>query len=451
MRLKGILRYCVLLSLAIAEDIPDADIGSTGTVAKVTAGSNTRKALTGRLYTYGNFDWQRPDPGLSSPASRTGLLSERSAQVSLNGEMLWKPSDAFTVKLDGKLGWSTEFPTNTAFFKEGARDTVSLQEAFVEWYPHEVVSLLIGKYRRVFSPGLFANPMDRHNANPAMPGAQMVREGNWLAQVTLHGKTPSVALSQFSVDAAWLPFFYRDDFGLPTTTNTFSQLKVGPLGALRLTNGVSNWEADDMGGFLRFYGNMWKSDVNLVVYRADRDWQLGLSFSRPFGSWFELHGEGLGYQRKHVNGETGGLWLDGLVGFRLEPTQDIGFTAEWIHFDDHPVAFPGTNLAADRIAFLSSVLFPWDRKGNPAMPLRDYVALNLSIRNIIQDTLDFTVNGQISLAEPEANVLARVDVRIGDHARVALMGGGGFGEPTGYIRTLAPFLWKIGAELMIGI
>ncbi len=430
-----------------AEDIPDADMG--GGPAKPVKTNTVKNSLSPfkyRLYTYGNFDFLDLDTNSLSPAIRTGIISPRTGTLTLNGEFTWKPVSAFTLKMDAQAAISTDYPSNTAYFRKGAKDYVALNEFFVELYPVDFFSFLIGKYRRVFSPGLFANPMDRHNANPSLPGQPVQREGAWLAQASLHFSPTTKFFRDVALDAALVPSFYRDDFGLPTGTNVVRRIQ--PNFSFAETH--TNWSVERLGGFLHGYANFFEGDLHLTAYYLETQWQFGLSYSRYIGKWLELHGEGLYYNEHHRTGlETNGGTFDSLVGFRVEPTQDIGVIFEYQHFGDHPEDFP-TSLP-DRLGFLSGLIFPTDPKSSFITPLRDYLTLSVYVRNLIRDTFDVTFNVIMAPKTPEALLSLRIDARVGDHAKLSLSGGIVSGPSEGFYRTVNPYNVRLGGEIHVGI
>lgn len=427
------------------EDIPDADVQTVKSV-KTNEVKKSSTAFKYRLYTYGNFDYLDLDTNSTSPAIRTGLISSRTASLSLNGEFTWKPALFFTMKMDAQAAFSTDFPSNTAIFKKGAKDFVALNEFFVELYPVDFFSFLVGKYRRVFSPGLFANPMDRHNVNPSLPGAPVQREGAWLAQASLHLAPPTKFFRDVALDVAFLPSLYRDDFGLPTTTNLIR--KISPTFAYSETN--TNWSPERLGGFLHGYANLFEGDFHLTAYYLETQWQFGGSYARYLGKWLEVHAEGLYYNENHRDGvATNGGFFDALVGVRVEPTQDIGLVVEYQHLADHPEDFPTTT--PDRVAFLSSLIFPTDPKLSLITPLRDYLTFSVYARNLIDDHFDITCNTVLALKYPEALVNLRLDARVGDNARLSLTGAMALGPSDSFYKFVNPYNFRVGGEIYVGI
>ncbi|MBL8993518.1 MAG: hypothetical protein JNM63_09275 [Spirochaetia bacterium] len=446
---KRLLRVAFVYAVLVwvngfaVEDIPDADVSAVKSVK--TNVEKKSSAFKYRLYTYGNFDYLELDTNSTSPAVRTGLIASRTASLSLNGEFTWKPAPFFTLKMDAQAAFSTDFPSNTAFFKKGAKDFVALNEFFVELYPVDFFSFLVGKYRRVFSPGLFANPMDRHNANPSLPGAPVQREGAWLAQASLHLAPTTKFFRDVAFDVAFLPSLYRDDFGLPTTTNTVR--RILPTFTYSETN--TNWSPERLGGFLHGYANLFEGDFHLTAYYLETQWQFGFSYARYLGKWLEVHGEGLYYNENHRDGLGNGGFFDALVGVRVEPTQDIGLVMEYQHLGDHPEDFP--SAASERVTFLSGLLFPTDPKSSLITPLRDYLTVSVYARNLLNDHFDITCNTVLALKYPEALVNLRLDARVGDNARLSLTGAMALGPGDGFYKFVNPYNFRVGGEIYVGI
>ncbi len=421
--------------------------GNTPTSSNTQSQVQQRKApqeVFGRLYFIGNLSYNETDTNSPSPFLKAGNINTRSASLSVNGELLWKPLTTFTFKVDGLASLSTDYPTNTSLFVKGANDQLVLNELLIENYFGEHVSLLVGKYRKVFGPGLFANPMDRYTPSSSLPGQVVVREGSWQGNLAFHFSLNAFLLNDMNFELLWLPQFYRSVNGLPLLEDTVKSLT--PL--FKVSEKSTNWTTGNMGYAFHWYGNFLKGDLNLMAYYIDEQPQLGLSYAKPLGEILEVHGEALYYERSHRTMTNTNNYWNALVGFRLEPTSDIGMTVEYLHQGDRLEEMPQSN--SERISFYSSRLFPSMIKGNALFPFMDELAVSVYWRNI-KDVLDLTFNSIMALKVTEASFTLRLDYRIGQNSRVSLIGNTFSGPSDGFYRLTSPFLWRVNAELYIGI
>lgn len=452
-----ILRLGIVLLLTVSGisslEIPDAE---TDEVEAAQTNPQTNKQDTNetksisnttvfwRLYTITTIGYaplNNPSPVLT----QAGIFRERTAVQELNGELTWTPSNKFLIKTDAQAQYSTSYETDTPLADKGAQDWLKINEAFFEIRPTSNFSFLAGKYRRVFSPGIFQNPMDRHNPTVSLPGQPAQREGAYTAQANFRVGPDRGSVSDILITAAWLPAPLLDKYGLPNSS--IDVIRVNEL-KYQLVRDHLSYDSEMQGGFIRLYGNLFQSDVNIVSYYLEQQIQVGASLSRYIYNWLELHGETLLYEKKHYpmlssGSKKGSLLNDSLVGARLEYDNDVGIILEWIHREDQPQFVPVSPV--ERLAMLAGLLNPYAMR-NLTTPMKDYSASSFYIRNI-SDKYGLTLNFIYGIQRPEGSISLRGDADIGTHGRISLIGSYIAGASDTFSSVIIPNEYRLATEL----
>jgi len=433
----------------------DATKNATGVAEKTTTEEedDSKKGKTEyRLYSIGNFSYQ-PITDPTHLAVANGLFQEKSAAAEMNLELtLHRPVQdkaglVFKTDLQGRV--SSQYGADSYFFKKGAGDWVKVNELFFEATNSIGLSLLMGKYRRIFSPGMFQNPMDRHNPKSALPGEPAQREGAWLAQLSLDGEFHNDLLSRWRVSAAWLPGFFQDKNGL--VVNTRDRLVFNPSSPLGVVKTTEAYSSDYQGGLVRLYLDIFKGDFNAVYYYTEKQPQWGFSYSRYFLDRLEGHGEVLFYQRPHSGfllGEPGQTtYADALAGFRIDIGEYTTFTMEYLYRQENPANYPDA-LPDQKRLWLGQL--DVSSNNQATTPMRNYLVMSLLAVNL-KDVFDVAFNVITNPFDNEYLFSLRTDYKPDRSAKISLAGLYKMGGANSFYGNYFPFDYQARVEFYIAL
>ena len=450
-----VLMLCSSAAIAVPVQIDDAPIeesASAPLVARVPQQGNKAmfdSSRQSRVYAISVLDYAHIKSTASPVMINNGLVRERSIAQQLNAEATYKPDQIWTIKGDVQAQFSTAYENATPLYERGAQDWLRLNEFFIEHYSASSWSVLAGKYRRVFSPGVFQNPMDRHNPVSALPGQPLQREGAYLAQVSYERNFNTSALSDTKLSVAFLPGILQDKNGIPTdSTNVIHFDETKPL-----NNSIvllqQQWSPSRMGLLVRLYANLFSGDANFVSYYLDEQMQYGYSYARYFLPWLELHGESLVYQKPHYALITGEIaenkYVDYMLGTRLEFDQDQGVIIEYLHQAEQPDSF--AQDAKGQRVLIARLLVPNSHRLF-STPLQNYLLMSIYKRNM-RDTYSITANAIFGLAQKEAMATVRGDMKVGAQAAIALTAAYIAGVSSSFYGAAMPNDFRLTSEMQI--
>ena len=422
-------------------------------LSSVEMEGSTKNKLSYRLYSIGNFSYQ-PVGDTKHLAVVNGLFQEKSATAEMNLEVILNsdlPQKANSViKSDIQAKVSSLYTADSYFFVKGSGDWLKINEAFYEVTTGFGMSFLLGKYRRIFSPGIFQNPMDRHNPKSSLPGEPAQREGAWLAQTSLDGDFHTSLLSRWRITAAYLPFYFNDKYGMPVTTRDKYVLnKRSPMGVVKTTESNSG---EYQGGFVRLYLDVFKGDFNAVYYYLEKQHQEGVSYSKYFLDRLEWHGEILFYEKPRsdfaITPTDLGLYVDALSGFRIDIGDSSTIGIEYLYRQENPQNYPEDSL--DQRKLWLGQLTP-DSNGQASTPMRHYIVFSMMSMNI-KDTLDIAFNVITNPFDQEYLYSLRTDYKVDKSAKISLAGLLKSGSSTNtFYGNFFPFDYQIRMEFFIAL
>ncbi len=426
-------------------DIPieDADTGAIEDFPQ-GSGSNEPGNVKTRFFTYSTFTHSPFRSGVFVPPA-FNFFEEKSALFELSGEVTYNNLKNLAGRFDLQTSYSTMYSQETIYPKNYA-DRIFLNEIFFEYYASSGFSFLAGKYRMVFAPGVFENPLDRHNSSQASPGEPLERNGVWTAQISQNIRLASGLVSSLLFSAAYLPRLPENRYGFWQPNYELFALSDNPFIPLPERT-EKEWQPDDMGGFVRMYANFMRGDLNVIGYYLDRRRQGGVSYGRYLHEALELHGEFAVYES--VTGEnrhlvkSKELYTDYLAGARIDFSAETGMVLEYLHRDDRPEKKPDTvsNLQYYRIAILNLE----DDRGMQ-LPLSDY-ALG-SIHSLdLADRFDLYFNATYGIAHDEWMLALRGSASVSDYLRLSLFGSLPVGPDDSHYGSVIPFEYSAGVEV----
>ncbi|MDH5718775.1 MAG: hypothetical protein OEZ22_14205 [Spirochaetia bacterium] len=379
-----------------------------------------------------------------------GMLSffeERSAVCELNSELLYKIPGIFTFKGDIQGQYSTSFSKSTLLFEKGYQDYVRINELFFEIFFYDNISFLTGKYRRIYTPGIFQNPLDLHNPISSMPGQQAKRDGAYIAQLNVNYNLNYKYIESGEIILGFLPMFYQNKFGIFSENKDYFFLEKTPNEKYQLSKREKEWKTDEMGIFSRFYFDIIKGDLNLIYYYLNQQSQYGFSYAKYLLNFFELHIETIFYKNPRYNFVTNNknLYFDTLIGSRIEYDDFSGVTAEYIYNGEKPNKLPQS--MPDRLKIFSSLLNE-SRSNDFLTPLQDYLVFSAYMREI-KDVYAVTFNVLYGIYHKEAFYSLRFDAKSGNTAVFSITGGITTGGENSFYGGIIPFDYKISSELLV--
>jgi hypothetical protein len=405
-----------------------------------------------RFYSIGGFSYQ-PISDTTHLAVAGGLFQEKNSAAEMNLEMTHHtelPHDAtIVVKVDTQGKISSQYASDSYFFKKGAGDWLKLNELFFDATNRLGMSVLVGKYRRIFSPGLFQNPMDRHNPKSTLPGEPAQREGAWLAQLALDGDFKTDLLSRWRISGAYLPGFFLDKNGIPVSTrDKFIYNPRSPLGATKTTE---NYGPEYQGAMARLYLDFFKGDFNAVYYYTEKQHQEGISYSRYFMDRLEWHGEILFYEKPRsdltVIEPERNFFVDALTGFRLDIGDDITLALEYLYRQENRQNYP--DAAIDQRKLWLSQLSS-DSGAQSSTPMRHYLVVSLMAVNL-KDLFDVTLNVITNPFDQEYLFSLRTDYKVDKSSKISLAGLVKYGADNTFYGNFFPFDYQVRVEFYIAL
>lgn len=405
-----------------------------------------------RLYSIGNFSYQ-PITDTQHLAVANGLFQGKSASAEMNLELTRHtklPQNAnMVIKTDVQGKISSQYPADSFFFKKGAGDWLKLNELFFEGTNVQGMSFLIGKYRRIFSPGLFQNPMDRHNPKSALPGEPAQREGAWLSQLSFDGDFKTEILSRWRISAAYLPGFFLDKYGMPA--NNRDKFILNPRSPLGVSKETESYNTDLQGEFARLYLDIFKGDFNAIYYYTEKQNQEGISYSRYFLNRLEWHGEILFYEKPHsdiiVAEPDRKFYVDALTGFRFDIGDYTTLTLEYLYRQENLQNYP--DLAIDQKKLWLSQLSS-NSNNQAATPMRHYFVASLLAVNI-KDIFDVALNVVTNPFDQEYLFSLRTDYKVDKSSKISLAGLYKYGSSTSFYGNYFPFDYQVRLEYYIAL
>lgn len=458
----GILFLSFSLVPPVSAQVPDAPLddaplGTDGDGQNFATNNKSKKepvlsVFNYRLYSIATLNYQ-PITDKTHPGVANGLFAEKSANAQLNFEISARPrlpgKMTFFVKTDAEANMSTLYPAASPFFEKDAGDWVRLNELFIDFSPIPFLSVLAGKYRRIFSPGLYQNPMDRHNPVSSLPGEPPQREGAWIGQLSLDANFGLENLSRFRLSVAYLPDFFQDKYGIPVNTRTV--LTLNPKSPLGVSFVDETYSIDDMGGFVRLYLGLLKGDFNAIYYYTEKQNQFGFSYSRYFFNRLEWHGEVLFYEKPHsdFNVADSGVtfYTDALSGFRFDINDYFNISLEYLYRQENPRNYPGKLADQQRLWYGQ---LGADSNGSTLNPMRNYLILSFLGVNI-KDVWDFAVNIIGNPFDNEYLFSLRVDYKTDRSAKISLAGLFKVADSTSFYGNFMPFDYQIRTEFYIAL
>ncbi|MDH5721572.1 MAG: hypothetical protein OEZ13_13275 [Spirochaetia bacterium] len=437
----------ILSAIILPQEIKDAPLDD---IVFEDKENSTSKYFRYRLFTISYIDYNHLKSDLGSETSILGQFFEkRGARQEANGEFLFKIPGKFSFKTDVLAQYSTSFSESTPLFKSGYHDYVRLNEFFIEALVAENLSFLAGKYRRIYTPGLFQNPLDLHNPVSALPGQPAKREGAYLAQINYFSDFKNSAFSSGEFTAAYLPMFYQNKYGIVSEKKDSFFTEETQAGVFRLSKERVKYSIKDSGAFLRLYLNLYKGDFNLIYYYLNRQNQGGISYATYLKKYLELHGETIFYEKSRyqftAEQPKKNIFFDALIGSRIEYSDYTGFIIEYIWRDERPRSIP-QNMNEKLTLF--SALLNESRAADFLTPLRDYLVLSFYIREI-KDLYSLTLNAIYGLRDNETFSSLRFDIKSGDTAMLSLTAAAALGDSGSFYGGMIPFDYKLSCEALI--
>ena len=352
-------------------------------------------------------------------------------------------------KTDLQARVSSLYTADSAFFAKGAGDWLKINEFFFEGSSPIGLSFLMGKYRRIFSPGIFQNPMDRHNPKSALPGEPAQREGAWLSQVALDGDFKTDFLSRWRVTFAYLPGFFQDKYGVPFQYR--DKLVINPRSPLGVSKVSESYSSDYQGGFIRLYLDIFKGDFNVVYYYTEKQRQEGVSYSRYFLDRLEWHGEILFYNYPHsdfiVADSNANVYIDAMTGFRLDIGDYVTLSLEYLYRQENPRNYPDS-AADQKLLWLGQLAA--DSNSQASTPMRNYIVVSLLAINL-KDVLDLAFNVITNPFDQEYLFSFRADYKVDKSSKISLAGLYKIGDSTSFYGNFFPFDYQARLEFNIAL
>lgn len=428
-------------------DAPTDDIIEDPGGSPPSAAANEKQhkpsPLKYRAYLLSSYLYLNLKDDLNLPPALSDIDSGRIATLKLAGEIKTRIGSSTNIKIDGEAVYSTAvFDTG-----ENGHDWAKFNEVFAEYYFLQSTSVLVGKYRRVYGPGLFHNPTDRHNSSKSLPGQSSNTNGAFMTQVNFQKEINRWGIGDIAMTVAYLPQYFENESGLPEKETTTTTLTDEGLEKRNV-----EWDKKDSGALLRLYGSVFKGDLNLYLYNLERDWQRGFSYVNFVTYWLEFHGEYLNYSKPHTSSlyATSAMapFQDILVGTRIEPTEDYGLVLEYLNQGDRKHKFAPE--PADLKSLMQSNASAEIDMSNliDMKAFREYVLASLYYRGY-KDTYSFYGNAIHNSANHITIWTAKAVANVGDTSSVGFM--------PFYVQTkkntpyddLIPFKWGATAEMQI--
>jgi hypothetical protein len=435
------------------DDAPVDEMPLSGDQA-VTPKEKTAKKIDTeyRLFTIGTFSYQ-PISDTGHLAVVNGMFSEKTFSALLNFDLNLKPrlkgNSSMVFRTDIEAVVSTLYGEDTLLFDKNFGDYVRLDELFMEVTPFSQMSFLVGKYRHIFSPGLFQNPMDRHNPVSTLPGEPAAREGAWMSMLSFDTEMVSELLSRLRISLAFLPGFFQYTDGLPAPERDIRVIdSTSPAGFKTVTE---SYDSSYAGGFARLYLNLFKGDFNLMYYYTEKQHQGGFSYSRYFLNAVEWHGEILFYEKPHsqfgLPDNTVDFYTDALTGFRLDMGSDLSFVLEYLYRQDSPRNYP-SNFADQQRIWLG--LLGTDSNSHALTPMRNYLILTMMLTEI-KDILDVSFNIVANPFDEEALFTLRTDFKVDKASKLSFAGVFKTGSGSTFYGSYLPFDYQVRVEYYIAL
>jgi len=399
-----------------------------------------------RLFTISRFNYS-PFKDNAFLQSAVAGFEERSGSIEGSIELTYNNMKNLAGRVDLQLLYSTLYRVDNPVFEKGYGDTVALNEAFIEYSSVGGFSMLLGRSRQVFTPGVFESPLDRHNRSSANPGDPVERGGVWNLELAKHLFTGKGWLSSMRLSIVYLPDFPVNKYGIPV--KSYDPVVQTFLPAQPLERGSVDWGPEDMDGFIRLYANFFHGDLNLLWYYLGEQHQVGGSYSRYLVEFLELHGELIGYQSIHQELsplapllKDSNIYFDYLLGVKLDFSQNSGLSLEYLHQDDRPETVP-TGLFG--VAYFAALL-NLERDGGLRTPLSDYLLGALRFTQW-KDRYDFFCNFLYGPADGDWFVALRLSASVNDNLRVSLTGMLPGGDSATHYGGLIPYSYILGGEV----
>ena len=437
--------HCFLSAANHPQEIEDAPLDE---IAIEEAEQPSSSAFSYRLFTISYINYNHLKEDIAGNSGLNQLFEKRNAVQEANAEFLYKIPGRFVFKTDILAQYSTSFSESTPLFETGYHDYVRINEFFIELFATNKLSFLAGKYRRIYTPGLFQNPLDLYNPVSALPGQQAKREGAYIAHINYFSDFELSYLSSIEITAAYLPMFYQNKYGIISEKKDFFATEQMPDGASRLTKEKISWNPRDSGGYTRFYMNLLKGDFNIIYYYLNQQSQPGISYAKYLNNYIELHAETILYEKQRHQFQPDAkktFYADMLLGSRIEYSDYAGFTAEYIRRDEKPESLP--KEAPQKMSLISALLNE-SRTADFLTPLRDYLVFSLYSREI-NDLYSITLNTIYGIYHKEVFSSLRFDIKSGDTAMFSVTAGAAAGSSESFYGGMIPFDYKLTCELLI--
>jgi len=417
-------------------------------LSRVETTSSLFENFNRRIFTISTFNYSPLKSGVNQ-GSQLSFMEEKSATTELSLELTFNNLKYLAGRLDVQALYSTLYSTGGPIFEKDYNDKVGLNEAFLDIYSAHGFSVLAGKYRRIFSPGIFENPMDRHNSMSAQPGDPLVRSGVWVFTVSQTVMFAYDFFSQLTVQAAVLPDFAENKFGIPVKNYepVLVKKKQSPQPLFVFERGSKSWTKDDMDYFVRLYFNIFKGDLNFIYYYLNQDFQPGVSYSRYLGNYIEFHGEVIHYKKPDKAFSDLAVsksdYFDYLLGSRFDISNEFGFVAEYLHQDDRPdkIVEPGMKRQLYLLGILNTL-----SDGGIKTPLKDYGMLSMHYLQL-DDRYDFFINGIYGFAHKEAIFSIRASDNVNDNLKLSMMASLPYGDDQSHYGAFFPYEYTLAVEV----
>ncbi|MDH4199563.1 MAG: hypothetical protein OEV66_04200 [Spirochaetia bacterium] len=430
-----------------------ANQSASETTNQTVDDQKNKTTFESRLFSIGTFSYQ-PVNDATHIAAANGLFEEKSASALVNFELIVHPEHrdkktTSTLKVDVEGSASSLYKSASPFYEKNAGDWIRLDELFWEISLVPSSSFLIGKYRHIFTPGLFQNPLDRLNPTSTLPGEPAQREGAWIAELSFDGEFKSELLSRYRLSFAFLPAPFQDKSGLPVNARTVPEINTMSRAGFSFV--TQPYNRDYMGGFARLYLDFFKGDFNIIYYYTEKQQQGGFSYSRYFLNSLEWHGEILFYEKPHssfvVADKNAPFYADALTGLRYDVSDTTSLTLEYLYRQENPESYPAGLVDQSRL-WLGQL--GTESTGHALTPMRHYIIASFMSVNI-KDIFDVAFNVISNPFDNEYLLSLRTDIKLDKASKLSLAGTYKIGDSTSFYGNFLPFDYQLRAEYYIAL